>query len=61
MIKIYVKGMHGYGVDYGCCNVFSSLEYYETTIDELGKILYSILNKHPFTEYKISLTESPSE
>ena len=53
--------MHGYGVDYGCCNVFSSLEYYETTIDELGKILYSILNKHPFTEYKISLTESPSE
>ena len=53
MIKICVKGMHGYGVDYGCCNVFSSLEYYETTIDKLGKTLYNILNKHPFIEYKI--------
>lgn len=58
MIKIYVKGIHGYGVDYGCCNVFSSLEYYETTIDELGKTLYNILNKHPFTEYKIYLMDT---
>lgn len=58
MIKIYVKGLHGYGVDYGCCNVFSSLKYYETTIDELEKTLYNILNKHPFTEYKIYLMDT---
>ena len=55
MIKIYVKGIHGYGVDCGCCDIFSNQEYYEVTIDELGSTLYDILNRHPFTEYKIIL------
>ena len=55
MIKIYVKGIHGYGVDYGCCDIFSNQEYYEVTIDKLGSTLYDILNRHPFTEYKIIL------
>ena len=55
MIRIYVKGIHGYGVDYGCCDTFSNQEYYEVTIDKLGSTLYDILKRHPFTEYKIIL------
>ena len=55
MIRIYVKGIHGYGVDYGCCDIFSNQEYYEVTIDKLGSTLYDILNRHPFTENKIIL------
>ena len=55
MIRIYVKGIHGYGVDYGCCDTFSNQEYYEVTIDKLGSTIYDILNRHPFTEYKIIL------
>ena len=55
MIKIYVKGIHGCGVDYGCCDIFNNQEYYEVTIDKLGSTLYDILNRHPFTEYKIIL------
>ena len=55
MIRIYVKGIHGYGVDYGCCDMFSNQEYYKITIDKLGSTLYDILNRHPFTEYKIIL------
>lgn len=53
MIRIY--GIHGYGVNYGCCNIFSNQEYYKVTIDKLGNTLYDILNRHPFTEYKIIL------
>ena len=55
MIRIYVKGIHGYGVDYRCCDMFSNQEYYKITIDKLGSTLYDILNRHPFTEYKIIL------
>ena len=55
MIRIYVIGIHGYGVDYGCCDIFSNQEYYEVTTDKLGSILYDILKSHPFTEYKIIL------
>lgn len=55
MIRIYVKEIHGYEVDYGFYDIFSNREYYEVTIDKLGSTLYDILNRHPFTEYKIIL------
>ena len=47
MIRIYVKGIHGYGVDYGCCDIFSNQEYCEVTIDKFGNgwnlLLYCII------------------
>ena len=55
MIRIYVKEIHGYVVDYGCCDIFSNQEYYEVTVDKLGSTLYNILNRHLFTEHKIIL------
>lgn len=55
MIRIYVKEIYGYEVDYGFYDIFSNQEYYEVTIDKLGSTLYDILNRHPFTEYKIIL------
>lgn len=55
MIRIYVKEIRECEVEYGFYDIFSNQEYYEVTIDKLGSTLYDILNRHPFTEYKIIL------
>ena len=50
---IRVIGIKGYGINHGCCDLFSNVEYYKCTIEDFGRILYDILNKHPFEEYHI--------
>lgn len=52
-MKIKVIGIHGYGVDYGCTDCCSWFEQYECSFQHFGTVLYQILQKHPFTEYRI--------
>lgn len=59
-MKIKVIGIHGYGVDYGCLDSFSWFEQYEYSPQDFGKILYQILQSHPFTEYHIEYNTDTS-
>ena len=52
-MNIKVIGIRGYGITYGCCDIFSNVLYYKCNIGEFGNLLYEILNKHPFEEYYI--------
>lgn len=52
-MNIRVIGIRGYGITYGCCDIFSKVLYYKCNIEEFGNLLYEILNKHPFEEYYI--------
>lgn len=59
-MKIKVIGIHGYGVDYGCLDCFSRFENYECSMEDFGKIIYQILQTHPFTEYRIEYNTDTS-
>ena len=52
-MNIKVIGIRGYGITHGCCSIFSNVLYYKCSIEEFGNLLYEILNKHPFEEYRI--------
>lgn len=54
-MKVLVTGNIGYGVTYGCCDVFSRFCEYECSIEQLGKLLYNILTHPPFEDFNIKI------
>ena len=52
-MNIKVIEISGYGTTHGCCSILSSVLYYKCSIEEFMNLLYEILNKHPFEEYRI--------
>lgn len=59
-MNIRVIGIRGYGINYGCCDTFSKIQYHKCSIEEFGNFLYKILNSHPFEEYHIEYNTDTS-
>ena len=53
--RIEIIGNRGYGIDYGCCNIFSKFTIIDCTLETLGKQLYSILNYPEFEDYTVKV------
>lgn len=53
--KIEIIGNKGYGIDYGCCSVFSTFNIIYCTSETLGKQLYFALSHPQFEDFTIKV------